>query len=787
MSLSFTVFKPQSCVSGFQETGGPQFNLSNGDVDSLILHPQSQISLGDEYVMLENNIGLDIESDFAESFTSTVSMMKGDFLDGKSFLDFQEEDTENIDINCVDRPKDLMEIPLIEEEFQIDCQAEIKQTQKKLENETPSNDVTVGTLKTPPCIERETGDSNLSENCTDTERNNVKLTPFMPKSTVNDETSVSLASEESESIAKEAVEENLTLEDQSPEPHQMEENMVESILPANSETTNLRKKLFLEQDLSVKSNENNLKELLKVTVPCLQDTEDLRKLCLKMGLHMTGIYRPKRRVSSVKPFCPDLPSEKSKKTIKNIFEVEDIVDYVKDQGKGWYFVKWKNWHDDFNTWEPFKNLVGCQMLLKKFHSNRENMRKRKLSEDSSSDSEKLKIKNLISTLCKSSPDDLATILKLRGISLADFYNSNLSAKKIKKDLLLTVSGTMKENANTMMKHLEIENSFGSESALIAFAEKRKEVLLRLKEWERDINQLSDGAPIIVENHVDIEGPPENFTYITDYKPSEGIVIPEDPLVGCECDSCLESQKNCCSTQSGGLFAYNRYGYLKVEPGVPIYECNKRCKCGHTCHNRVVQHGRKVKLAIFRTDDGRGWGVKTLEKIKKGTFVMEYVGEVITSEEAEKRGQIYDSRGRTYLFDLDYNDGDCPFTVDAAHYGNVTHFVNHSCDPNLVVFGVWINNLDPRLPRIAFFSRREIKRGEELTFDYKMTGETGENHLSKGPMSPSCMNTSGEAKTPPTSPIKDESGFTPNKANTEVPQNKRIPCKCGVPNCRKYLF
>ena len=35
----------------------------------------------------------------------------------------------------------------------------------------------------------------------------------------------------------------------------------------------------------------------------------------------------------------------------------------------------------------------------------------------------------------------------------------------------------------------------------------------------------------------------------------------------------------------------------------------------------------LQLAIFRTSNSRGWGVKTLQKIKRGTFVMEYVGEV----------------------------------------------------------------------------------------------------------------------------------------------------------------
>ena len=67
----------------------------------------------------------------------------------------------------------------------------------------------------------------------------------------------------------------------------------------------------------------------------------------------------------------------------------------------------------------------------------------------------------------------------------------------------------------------------------------------------------------------------------------------------------------------------------------------------------------------------------MEPIQKKQFVTEYVGELIMNEEAEKRGKRYDAEGQTYLFDLDYNDGDCQYTLDAKKYGNISHFINHS--------------------------------------------------------------------------------------------------------------
>ena len=103
-------------------------------------------------------------------------------------------------------------------------------------------------------------------------------------------------------------------------------------------------------------------------------------------------------------------------------------------------------------------------------------------------------------------------------------------------------------------------------------------------------------------------------------------------------------------------------------------------------------------------------MKASEAIKKDSYVCEYVGEVITNEEAEERGKVYDVEGYTYLFDLDYNDGENhPYTIGVAAYGNISHFINHSCEQNLAVFAVWINCLDPNLPKLALFATRNIRK------------------------------------------------------------------------------
>nr|XP_014353366.1 PREDICTED: histone-lysine N-methyltransferase SUV39H1-like [Latimeria chalumnae] len=149
----------------------------------------------------------------------------------------------------------------------------------------------------------------------------------------------------------------------------------------------------------------------------------------------------------------------------------------------------------------------------------------------------------------------------------------------------------------------------------------------LKGWERELNaKRNHKGQIFVENEVDLEGPPKDFCYINEYKVGEGIILNE-VAVGCECMDCFwESVNGCCPGVSLNKFAYNEHGQVRIRAGLPIYECNSRCHCGPSCLNRVVQKGIQYDLCIFRTANGRGWGVQTMEKIKKNSFVMEYVGE-----------------------------------------------------------------------------------------------------------------------------------------------------------------
>lgn len=113
--------------------------------------------------------------------------------------------------------------------------------------------------------------------------------------------------------------------------------------------------------------------------------------------------------------------------------------------------------------------------------------------------------------------------------------------------------------------------------------------------------------------------------------------------------------------------------------------------------------KKLKFEIRKSKiDNRG--AFATEDIPKGTMIVEYVGEKISNEEADKREETNDERGVTYIFCLDENS-----CIDGAVGGNESRFINHSCEPNC--------NYLVENGRIFYYSNRDIKKGEELTIDY----------------------------------------------------------------------
>ena len=88
--------------------------------------------------------------------------------------------------------------------------------------------------------------------------------------------------------------------------------------------------------------------------------------------------------------------------------------------------------------------------------------------------------------------------------------------------------------------------------------------------------------------------------------------------------------------------------------------------------------------MFFTSDEKGWGLRTLEDLPKGTFVCEYVGEILTSMElCERNMQCAKSKKDTYLALLDADWGsnsdltnEKSLCLDASQYGNIARFINH---------------------------------------------------------------------------------------------------------------
>ena len=145
----------------------------------------------------------------------------------------------------------------------------------------------------------------------------------------------------------------------------------------------------------------------------------------------------------------------------------------------------------------------------------------------------------------------------------------------------------------------------------------------------------------------------------------------------------------------------------------LIECvNTLCDtCGDNCQNQRFQKKEYADISVFQTKM-KGYGVRANKDIDAHQFIYEYKGEVIAEEEFRDRLLDYDERGFKHFYFMMLQNGQF---IDATIKGAIARFCNHSCYPNAYV-NKWV--VAGKL-RMGIFSKRDIQKGEEITFDYNV--------------------------------------------------------------------
>jgi SET domain-containing protein len=117
--------------------------------------------------------------------------------------------------------------------------------------------------------------------------------------------------------------------------------------------------------------------------------------------------------------------------------------------------------------------------------------------------------------------------------------------------------------------------------------------------------------------------------------------------------------------------------------------------------------RRPPMIEVRHSPIHGYGVFALRRIRKGTTVVEYLGDRISHDEADTR---YEDKkaddNHTFLFTVDSK-----IVIDAGVGGNEARYINHGCDPNC--------ESTTRSKRVFIEAVRTIQKGEELAYDYQI--------------------------------------------------------------------
>ncbi|MBI2573368.1 SET domain-containing protein-lysine N-methyltransferase [Candidatus Woesearchaeota archaeon] len=130
------------------------------------------------------------------------------------------------------------------------------------------------------------------------------------------------------------------------------------------------------------------------------------------------------------------------------------------------------------------------------------------------------------------------------------------------------------------------------------------------------------------------------------------------------------------------------------------------------------------LIEIKTSSIHHFGIFAKKDIAKGTKIIEYIGEKISKKQSARRSQKTlktsqkdPSAGAVYMFELDDE-----WDIDGNVENNPARFLNHSCDPNCEV--------EIEDGHIWIYAKRDIKKGEELLYNYGYDLEFYQDHPCK---------------------------------------------------------
>uniref|UniRef100_A0A1J3H7A5 Histone-lysine N-methyltransferase SUVR4 n=1 Tax=Noccaea caerulescens TaxID=107243 RepID=A0A1J3H7A5_NOCCA len=342
-----------------------------------------------------------------------------------------------------------------------------------------------------------------------------------------------------------------------------------------------------------------------------------------------------------------------------------------------------------------------------------------------------------------------------------------------------------DTPSTLKKKYETRSATSGSSTEVVQKQPQHSNGARKRKYKTIVSDITKGSESVQISLVDEFGTekvpkftyiPHNIVYQSAYlHVSLARICEEDCCANCTGD-CLSADFPCaCARETSGEYAYTKEGLLKEkfldtclkmkkspdtfdkvycqdcplerdhEKGTQgkceghlirkfIKECWRKCGCDMMCGNRVVQRGIRCQLQVYFTQEGKGWGIRTLQDLPKGTFVCEYIGEILTNTELYERNLRSSSERHTYPVTLDGDWGsekelkdEEALCLDATICGNVARFVNHRCeDANLIDIPVEIETPDRHYYHIAFFTIRDVKAMDELTWDY-MIDFSDESH------------------------------------------------------------